>query len=169
MAIRETTDNNGLWARVDASAFGMIYGSVTALGLLMAMEAHPDSPLMAAIVLFGTVLAISMAKAFADIMSTAIDAGQRISRKQLAESWHHSRDTLVAANLPTHFFLASVFELWPVTTAVSLSQIYCIVLLMLVGARVGWRADGRVLSGVLGAVVAGAVGVALAVMKFVIH
>jgi hypothetical protein len=169
MATRKAADSRGLWARVDASAFGMIYGSVTVLGLLMAMEAHPASPLTAAVVLFGTVLAISMAKAFADVMSTAIDAGQRISRKQVADSWHHSRDTLVAANLPTLFFLASAFELWPVTTAVSLSQIYCTVLLMLVGARVGWRADGRMLSAILGAVVAGAVGVALAVLKFVIH
>lgn len=169
MSARQTAERKGLWARVDASAFGMIYGSVTVLGLLMAMEAHPDSPLKAAVILFGTVLAISMAKAFADVMSTAIDTGQRISRTQMADSWHHARDTLVAANLPTLIFLASAFELLPVASAVSLSQIYCTVLLMLVGARVGWRADGRMLSAVLGAVLAGAVGVALAVLKFVIH
>ncbi|MCU0907489.1 MAG: hypothetical protein MUF73_08590 [Rhodobacteraceae bacterium] len=162
-------DRQGLWARVDAAAFGMIYGSVTVLGLLMAMEAHPESPLRAAAVLFGTVLAISMAKAFADVMSTAIDSGQRITRQAVALAWHHARDTLVAANLPTVFFLVAAGGLWPVGTAVSLSQVYCTVLLMLVGARVGWRVDVRVLSAVLGAVLAGIVGATLALLKFVIH
>ena len=169
MATELAIGGKGTWARVDASAFGMIYGSVTVLGLLMAMEAHPDSPLKAAVVLFGTVLAISMAKAFADVMSTAIESGQRITGSAVALAWHHARDTLVAANLPTLFFLASAIKFWPVTTAVTLSQVYCTALLMLVGARVGWRADGRMLSSILGAVVAGAVGVALAVLKFVIH
>lgn len=169
MTAEHGTDRRGLWARADSSAFGMIYGSVSVLGLLMAMAAHPDAPLTSAAVLFGTVLAISMAKAFADVMSTAIDTGQRIRREALVRSWRHARDTLVAANLPTLFFLVSALGLWSVALAVSLSQLYCTVLLMLVGARVGWRADGSVLSALLGAVFAGGVGLALALMKYVIH
>ena len=169
MMVEATAGRKGFWARVDESSFGMIYGSVTALALLMAMAAHPDGPLASAAVLFGSVLAISMAKAFADVMSTAIETRQRITREAIAAAWHHSRVTLVAANLPTLFFVASSFGFWTVAWAVSLSQVYCTLLLMLVGARVGWRVDGKVLSVFLGAVFAGGVGLALAVMKHVIH
>lgn len=169
MTQEDTENTQGLWAKIDAASFGMIYGSVTVLGLLMAMEAHPDEPLVSAASLFGSVLAISMAKAFADVMSTAIGTRQKITRKMLASSWHHARDTLVAANLPTLFFLAAALGVWSVALAVALSQLYCTVLLMLVGARVGWRVDGSVLSALLGTVFAGGVGLALALLKVLIH
>lgn len=169
MTPEETEHPKGKWAAIDAAAFGMIYGSVTVLALLMAMAAHPDGPLSSAVILFGSVFAISMAKAFADLMSTAIDTGERITRAALSWAWHHARDTMVAANLPTLFFVAAAIGLWSVDLAVFLSQIYCTVLLMLVGARVGWRVDGTLLSALLGMVFAGGVGVALALLKFLIH
>ncbi len=169
MAANIDTGATGFWARVDTAAFGMIYGSVTALALLMAMALHPDSALTSAAVLFGSVLAISLAKAFADVMSTAINTGEPITRVSLSNAWHHARVTLVAANLPTMFFIAAEFDAWSVATAVALSQLYCTGLLMLVGARVGWRVDASVFSSVLGALFAGGVGIALASMKYVIH
>jgi hypothetical protein len=169
MAGEPVSGHQGLWSRVDASSFGMIYGSVTVLGLLMAMEAHPERPLVSAVVLFGTVMAISIAKAFADVMSGAIETGQPISRGALRLSWHHARDSLVAANLPTLFFLGSALEFWSPSSAVKLSQLYCTLLLMLVGVRVGWRVDGGLPSAFMGALFAGGVGVALALLKFAIH
>lgn len=169
MATSEPTDREGVWSSLDAAAFGIIYGSVTSLALLMAMSAHPDGPLASAAALFGSVLAIALAKAFADVMSTAIDTGEKITRKTIAASWHHARVMLVAANLPTLFFVAASFGLWPFAMAVTMSQAYCTVLLMLVGARVGWRIDGTVRSAFLGAVFAGGVGLALALMKYVLH
>lgn len=169
MAAGHATKPTGLWQRVDMASFGMIYGSVTVLGILMAMGAHPDAPLPSAAILFGSVLAISLAKAFAEVMTNAIDKGERITRQSFSHSWDHARTTLVAANLPTLFFVAAEFELWTVHTAVMLSQFYCVLLLMLVGARVGWRLDNAYLSAALGALFAGGVGLALALMKFVIH
>lgn len=161
--------DRGRWARVDDASFGMIYGSVTVLALLMAMAAHPEEPLTSAVVLFGSVLAISLAKAFADTMSGAIETRRPIRRGALSAAWHHARDTLVAANLPTLIFLAAAAGLWSADRAVALSQLYCTLLLMLVGGRVGWRVDGAVASALLGALFAGGVGVVLALLKFAIH
>ena len=49
---------SGLWQRIDGAAFGLIYGAVTVLALLMAMGAHPSGPLEMAVVLFGSVLTL---------------------------------------------------------------------------------------------------------------
>lgn len=169
MAGNHSENPNGAWQRVDMASFGMIYGSVTVLGLLMAMGAHPDEPLDAAAVLFGSVLAISLAKAFAEVMSNAIETRERITRQALSKSWHHASTTLIAANLPTLIFLASAIGLWTVDRAVSLSQIYCTALMMLVGGRVGWRLDGSGISAILGALFAGGVGLGLALLKYLLH
>lgn len=169
MTAEAETGRKRLWARVDATAFGMIYGAVTVLALLMAMAAHPKGPLASAGVLFGSTLAISMAKAFADLMSTAIDTGARITRAGLWRAWLHARDTMAAANLPALFFVAAGLDLWSGDLALLLSQVYCTMLLMLVGARVGSRVDGTRLSALLGMLFAGGVGLALALLKYLIH
>lgn len=157
------------WARLDAAAFGLIYGSVTVLALLISMGAHPGGPLKSAAALFGSIAAISLAKAFAEVMSDAINARARITRQAFAHAWDHARTTLIAANLPSLLFVAAWFGLGTTESAVALSQYYCIALLLLVGARVGWRLDGALLSAILGALFAGGVGLALASLKFLLH
>jgi len=157
------------WQRLDSAAFGIIYGSVTVLALLMAMGSHPGSALTSAAALFGSILGIALAKAFAEVMSDAIEARARISRQAFARSWAHAQTTLIAANLPTLFFIAAAAGLGTTGSAIALSQVYCIGLLMLVGGRVGWRLDTSWLSAVLGALFAGGVGLALALLKHVIH
>lgn len=159
----------GFLNSVDASAIGFIYGSVTALALLMALGPHPERPLTSAAVLFGSVLAISLAKAFAEVMSNAIDSGERITGSAISASWHHARVTLIAANLPTLLHIAAGFGLWSIETASELSQGYCTAHLMPVGARVGWRVEGRAGTALLGALASGGVGLALAGMKYVLH
>jgi hypothetical protein len=169
MTIKEAADETKRWVRLDEAAFGIIYGSVTALALLIAMSEHPDEPLASAATLFGSILAIALATAFADIMSIAIETGERITRQSIVASWHHSRVTLVAANLPTLFFVAAFPGWWSVDAAVKLSQLYCTMLLVLVGARVGWRVDGTKLLATLGGAFAFGVGLSLALLKYVLH
>ena len=124
------------------------------LSILMAAGEHPDAPLKTAVVLFGSVLAITLAKAFAELMAHALDSGERITRQAWRAAWHHSSPTLAVANLPTLFFL---------------SQGVCVALLAVLGARVGWVIDGRITPAVLGGLFAGGIGLALAVMKVAIH
>ncbi|MCB1332704.1 MAG: hypothetical protein KDK26_03420 [Roseivivax sp.] len=160
---------SGLWQRIDGAAFGLIYGAVTVLALLMAMGAHPSGPLEMAVVLFGSVLAITLAKAFAEVMSGAIDSGTKIKGTAIAGAWHHARPTLVAANVPAAALLAAHAGWWSVDTAIAAAQVYCVALLMLIGLRTGWVVDQRPLPAVLAMILAGAVGVALAGMKYILH
>ncbi len=79
MEAHPVRDSRG-WQRLDNASFGMIYGAITVLAILMAAGSSPGSPLETATVLFGSVLAITLAKAFAELMAHAIETGERITR-----------------------------------------------------------------------------------------
>lgn len=157
------------WQRLDKAAFGIIYGAVMVLSILMAAGDHPDAPIKTAIVLFGSILAITLAKAFAELVANALETGERVTRHAWRAAWHHSSPTLAVANLPTLFFLVAAAGWMGAELAAFLSQGVCVALLAFLGARVGWVIDRRFAPALLGGLFAGGLGVALALMKVVIH
>ncbi|NKX43295.1 hypothetical protein [Roseicyclus persicicus] len=157
------------WHGIDRAAFGLVYGAITVLSLLMAMGDHPEAPYETAAILFGSVLAVTLAKAFAELLAHALDTGERLTRGAWRAAWRHSAPTLAVANLPTLLFVAAGLGWLRVEAAGGLAQGVCVLVLMLVGARVGWVIDRRPLPAIGGAFFAGGIGAALALMKFVIH
>ncbi|THD82440.1 hypothetical protein E7811_15470 [Aliigemmobacter aestuarii] len=157
------------WRRLDKAAFGIVYGAITVLAILMAAGAHPVAPFETAAVLFGSVLAITLAKTFAEFLAHALDAGERLSRSGWREAWHHSTPTLATANLPTLLFVASGLGWMQAETALLASQAVCVALLGAIGARIGYVLHRSIGRSFAGALFAGGIGVLLAVMKHVIH
>lgn len=164
---KETTATG--WERLDRAAFGLIYGAIMVMSVLIAAGHHPQAPYETASVLFGSVLAITLAKAFAELMSHALDSGERLTRAAWRNAWHHSSPTLAVANLPTLFFVFAGLGWITPETASALAQIVAVAMLAVLGARVGWVIDGKVMPAVLGGVFSGSVGLALAVLKYMIH
>lgn len=163
------TQNASGWQRLDKAAFGIVYGAITVLSILMAVGAHPEAPLETAAVLFGSLLAITLAKAFAEFLAKAIETGDRPTRCGWNAAWRHSAPTLAAANVPTLLFVTSGLGWMDPETALVASQGFCVLLLATIGARLGWVLDGRLVQALLGAGFSGGVGLALAVVKHVIH
>lgn len=159
----------GFFGRFDEAVFGLIYGAIMVLSILMAAGDHPESPLKTAAVLFGSLLAITLAKSFAEFLAHGVETGDRLERSAWRKAWSHSYPTLAVANVPTLLCLAAAFSWLTIETAVMLSQVLCIALLILLGARVGWVIDGRPLPALLGALFAGGIGMALAILKVLIH
>ena len=155
--------------RLDNAAFGIIYGAIMVLSILLAAGDHPNAPIKTAVVLFGSVLAITLAKAFAELMSHALQTKERVTRLAWRAAWHHSSPTLAVANVPTLLFLAAALGWLSAQSAIVLSQSLCVALLAILGSRVGWVIDGRIMPAVMGALFAGSAGLALAILKLVIH
>lgn len=168
MAAGDETER-GFWSRVDAAAFGMIYGGITVLSTLMAIKVHPEAPLELAVILFGSVLAIVLAKGFAEAVAHAIESGERLTRVGFRKAWAHSRPSLIAANVPAGLMLIAAVGAMGVDLAIGFSELYCVALLLLVGGRVGWVLDKSWLSVVLGAGFAGGIGLLLAAGKYLLH
>lgn len=165
----DTSDTGSRWQRIDRAAFGIIYGTILVLSILIGVAEHPSPPFETAILLFGSVLAITLAKTFAEMVSHALDTGERITRAARRQAWQHSRPTLAVANLPTLLFIGSGFGWIAADLALLLSQIFCVAILTTLGARVGWVLEQRVFPAILGAFVSGGIGLALAVFKYVWH
>jgi len=153
-------------ARLDRSAFGIVFGAITVLAILLAAGAHPGPPFEMAAALFGSVLAITLAQALAELLAHALDTGEGITRSAWGKAWRHSGPTLAVANLPARLFCAAGLDWIGPHRALVLSQGLCVAL---PGARVGRVLDGKAGPAVLGAVFAGGVGLALAILKYVIH
>lgn len=157
------------WTRIDRSAFGLVYGAITVLSLLMAMGDHPEAPYETAAILFGSVLAVTLAKAFAELLAHAVETGERLTRSAWRSAWRHSAPTLAVVNLPTLMFVAAGLGWIAAETAGFLAQVVCLVVLLAVGGRVGWVIDRRPLPALFGALFAGGIGLALALVKYIIH
>lgn len=168
MAQKQHTPATG-WARLDRAAFGIVYGSIMVLSVLIAAGHHPQEPFQTAVVIFGSILAITLAKAFAELMAHALETGERVTRKSWKDAWRHSSPTLTVANLPALFFILAGFEWMTVYQASMLSQITAIALLSFLGTRVGWVIEQRVIPAILGGIFFGSIGLALGVLKFLIH
>lgn len=158
------------WKPIDEAALGLIYGAILVLSLLMALEATADAPFRPAIVLFGSVLAITLAKAFAELLAHALQTRERIlTRKAWAAAWGRSSATLTVANLPTLVILVAGLGWIDFSSAVVVSQGFCVAILVVLGARVGWAINPRSWLPVGGAAFAGGTGSALAALKYIIH
>jgi hypothetical protein len=158
------------WQPLEKAAFGLIYGAIVVLSLLMALDHKSESPFAMAIALFGSVLAISLAKMFAELLSHAIETGERIlTRRALGSAWRHVHPTLSVANVPAVLFLAAGMGWIGVHSVVTISQVYCILILLVLGARVGWAVSHGPWLSLGGGFFAGALGTALAAMKYVLH
>ena len=158
------------WGPVQRASFGLIYGAILVLSLLMAMDEVRDGPFEAAVVLFGSVLAVTLAKIFAEVLSHAMEMGERIlTTKAFGTAWRHSHSTLLVANVPTGIFIFAGFGWLDVTTATAVAQLFCVVVLVVLGARVGWVINHSWWLPIGGALFAGSVGFALALLKYAIH
>lgn len=91
------------------------------------------------------------------------------TRKALAHAWSVFYPTLLVANVPTLMILASVFDWIEFSAAVLASQVFCVGVLVLFGARVGWAVNPKSLLPTVGAVVAGGIGSALAALQYAFH
>lgn len=168
----DDSDTHGVasgWKRLDRAAFGIIYGAIMVLSILIAAGHHPQPPFETAAVLFGSVFAITLAKAFAELMAHALDTGERMTRGAWRKAWRHSAPTLAVANLPTLFFVLAGFGGISAELASTLSQIVAVLLLAVLGVRVGWVIDGKLLPAILGGIFSGSVGLGLAIFKHLIH
>lgn len=158
------------WQPVERAAFGLIYGAIIVLSLLMALGETPEAPFEPAVVLFGSVLAVTLAKAFSELLSHGMETGERIlTRKAFGTAWSHSHPTLLVANVPTLLFVFVGLGWLGLDLAMTLSQGFCVIILVLLGARVGWVIGHDWWLPIGGGLFAGAVGSALAVLKYAIH
>lgn len=156
-------------ARIEHNAFGVIYGSVTMMALLLASRHETGGPLETAAILFGSIFAIVLAETFAKISSDAVRNRRAFWLEEIKQGWVHSRPALIAANIPTALIAGSALGLYHFETSLVLAQIAAISLLAVYGYSIGWVIYRRVTPGLLHAAFTSGIGLVLALVKYIMH
>ncbi|MEM9231795.1 MAG: hypothetical protein AAGB10_19545 [Pseudomonadota bacterium] len=155
--------------QIDEAAFGVVYGSITVMALLMVMHTPVEAPGRQALLLLGSVFAVAVAKAYAEICERMLKSGKAATWSDVRAVWSHSRTVLLAGNGPTLAFALSAAGLFDPDTALFFAQILAIGLLGWFGGRIGWRLRGSILSMVAGAALTGGLGLLITTLKVLIH
>lgn len=169
MADELATRTDRWFRRIERNAFGVIYGAITVLAALMALGHSAPDPLRTALILFGSVFAITLAKTFAQLSADAIAERRPFGWPEIHHGWTHAQPTLIAANIPTLLIAGAATGFYTLEAAVDLSELYAIVLLAVYGFSIGWVIYGRLRPGILHGAFTGAIGLGLASLKYVLH
>jgi hypothetical protein len=125
-------DVNKLWVARS------IYGLITVLAVLEAMEHHPPSAAWrGAVILFGTTLAVALVEAYADSIAEMIARGGGLSRADMIEIGHDVAPVLIGAQGPTVVFVLAALGLFSVERAIDIAQTVAFVSLFGYGWRIG--------------------------------
>lgn len=155
--------------QIDQAAFGVVYGSITVLALLMAAHSPIEYPGRQAIMLFLAVFAVALAKAFAEICERVLQSGQSANWSDIREVWQHAQTVLIAANGPTLAFVLAAAGVISGDMALLLAQILVFGLLAYFGARIGWRVSCTMFGVAVGVAVTGGIAGLVSLLKFVAH
>jgi hypothetical protein len=155
--------------QIDEAAFGIVYGSVSVMAVLMVLHPPLENPARQAVVLFGSVFAMALAKAYAEACQRMIASRKPISWADVREVWRHSRMVLLAANGPTLAFALAAMGVLSTLAALILAQSLAIALLVWFGGRIGWQVGGTLLSTLAGAGLTGGLGLLLSLLKAFFH
>jgi hypothetical protein len=130
-----------------------IYGLVTVLAVLEALEHHPPSAWRGAVILFGTTLAVALVEAYADSIAEMIARGGGLSRADFVEIGHDVAPVMIGAQGPTIVFLLATLSLFTVDTAIDIAQAVAFLTLFGYGWRIGQllheRRHKQVISGLV--------------------
>lgn len=158
------------WRPIDKAAFGLINGAIMVLSLLLASGSQPASPFKPAIVLFGSVTAMALARVLAELVAHSIATGEpMLTRKSAATAWQLCYPMLGVVIVPVALVIAAGLGWLPMGRAIIVSQGFCVAILVVLGARVGWVISKDMWHPLLGAAGAGSIGVALAALHYAVH
>jgi hemolysin III len=112
-----------------------VYGLISVLAVLPAMELQPPTAVEGAITLFGTTLAVALVDAYADSIAEMISRQRNLSRAELYQIGREVAPVLEGAQAPTLIFILAEVGLFSVERPIWLAQ--AVAILMLIGY--GWR------------------------------
>ena len=146
-----------------------IYGSLTVMAVIAAMENHPPTALSAAAQLFGVTVAIAVAKAYAEIIADTLQRGRRLDAGEWREILRKVAPVLFGAQAPTLVFLMSASGLFSVETAIQVSKFLVLLLLFVYGLRVAQVLHQKRLVQILSGLMIMSAGIVVVAINYLFH
>jgi hemolysin III len=146
-----------------------VYGLITVLAALHALEVHPPSAWRGAVILFGTTLAVALLDAYSLTIAEMLARKERLSGEEMLEIGRDVAPVMVGAQGPTLVMILSAFGLFTVENAIDIAQGVALVSLFGYGWRIGKLLHERWPMQLLNGVLLVAIGGLLVGIKAVFH
>ena len=146
-----------------------VYGAILVLALLLALQDHPPSPIHAAVLVAGTVVAGLAAEAYADLLGREVDLGRGMTPAERSEKLRELAVVTGAAEGPVLVLVLAGLGLIDEKLAYRLAVGITIGLLFLAGFLARRLAGRSLLASLQSSLAVGGLGIALAVFKHLAH
>ena len=146
-----------------------VYGLVTVLAVLQAMELHPPSAWHGAATLFGTTLAVALLEAYSVAIAEMLARERGLSRDEFRAIRRDVGPVIVSAQGPTILLLIAAIGLISVERAIDLAQLVAFLFLFGYGWRIGKLLHERWLLQIMSGLLLVAIGGIIVGIKAAFH
>ena len=147
----------------------VIYGSVIALALVVALEDHPPGPGEAVAAVLGTAVAVACAELYSEVVGREAVTRRPTHRARLRRMTAEAGAVFFGASFPSLFFILAALGLIHMATAFHLAKWTGLGLICGYGFLAARLAGSRPLKALLQALLVGLIGIALIILKSVTH
>ena len=147
----------------------MIYGAIIGLALVVALEAHPPTAWVVAGSLVITALAVGLAELYSELIGVQARTRSRPGKAHLAELGTEVTAVAFGVAFPAVFFALAGLGALELDTAFGLAKWLGLGLIFFYGFSAARLAGASMLSSIVSASAAGAIGAFLIVLKALLH
>ena len=147
----------------------VVYGTITILAVILALEEYASGPWQVAFTIVGTTYALAFARAYADLIAETLHRGRRLGRYDLLLIWREARPVMVYSQLPTLVFVLSALGLLPLGLSFMIAETVGVLVLFFAGYLVGRRVGASRLRSLLSSLAIASVGGLVILLKVLTH
>jgi hypothetical protein len=147
----------------------VIYGAIIGLALVVALKAHPPSSAAMIGSIVGTAIAVALAELYSELLGTETRLRRRVRSREIVPMLDEVAAVTFGVAFPAVFFVLSALGVIERDTAFVLAEWTGVGLIAFYGFCAGRLAGERWLLSVIHGLAAGAVAVALIVLKALLH
>lgn len=147
----------------------VLYGLISVLAVLVVLELHPPTALAAIVTVLGTTFAIALAEAYSETVAEMLVNERKPTAAEFRHLWDEVAPIISSSQPAILLLLLAMFGLFSVETALRIGQYVVIGLLFLYGLRVGHLLHGSLPRQILTGLVMASGGLAIVLIKALIH
>lgn len=147
----------------------VIYGAIVGLALVVALEPHPPAAAAMGAILVTTAIAVALAELYSDVVGTRIRIRGPLGKARRREVGEEVVAVAVGTAFPAVFFVLAAADVIELDTAFGLAKWSGLGLIGFYGFAAGRLSGADVGKSLLHALAVGAIGVAVIVVKSLVH
>jgi hypothetical protein len=147
----------------------VIYGSIVGLALVVALEPHPPTAAAVGAILVTTAIAVALAELYSDVVGTRIRIRGPLGKRRRRQAEADVIAVAAGAGFPAVYFVLAAAGAIELDTAFTLAKWSGLGLIAAYGYAAGRLSGAAVGQSLLHALVVGAIGAAVIVVKALVH